>query len=42
MIERISSALRKKPLKVYEIMNRANVVNERRCRSAAAATCICV
>jgi len=29
--ENILSALREKPLKVYEIMKRANVVNEEAC-----------
>ena len=31
--ENIFSALREKPLKVYEIMKRANVVNEEACQS---------
>jgi DNA-binding IclR family transcriptional regulator len=31
--ENILSALREKPLKVYEIMKRANVVNEESCQS---------
>ena len=31
--ENILSALREKPLKVYEIMKRANVVNEEACQS---------
>jgi hypothetical protein len=31
--ENILSALREKPLKVYEIMKRANVVNEEVCQS---------
>ena len=31
--ENILSALREKPLKVYEIMKRANVVNEETCQS---------
>jgi hypothetical protein len=30
--ENILSALREKPLKVYEIMKRANVVNEEACQ----------
>ena len=31
--EKILSALREKPLKVYEIMRRANVSNEESCQS---------
>jgi hypothetical protein len=31
--ENILSALREKPLKVYEIMKRANVVNEEACQT---------
>ena len=31
--ENILSVLREKPLKVYEIMKRANVVNEEACQS---------
>jgi DNA-binding IclR family transcriptional regulator len=31
--EKILSALREKPLKVYEIMKRANVVNQEACQS---------
>jgi DNA-binding IclR family transcriptional regulator len=31
--ESILSALREKPLKIYEIMKRANVVNEQVCQS---------
>ena len=31
--ENILNALREKPLKVYEIMKRANVVNEEACQS---------
>jgi hypothetical protein len=31
--ENILSALREKPLKVYEIMRRANVMNEESCQS---------
>jgi predicted transcriptional regulator len=31
--EKILTALREKPLKVYEIMKRANVVNEEACQS---------
>jgi len=31
--ENILSALREQPLKVYEIMRRANVMNEESCRS---------
>ena len=31
--ENILSALREKPLKVYEIMKRANIVNEGACQS---------
>jgi hypothetical protein len=31
--ENILNALREKPLKVYEIMKRANVVNEESCQS---------
>ena len=31
--ENILSALREKPLKVYEIMRRANVANEESCQS---------
>jgi DNA-binding IclR family transcriptional regulator len=31
--EKILSALREKPLKVYEIMRRANISNEESCRS---------
>jgi hypothetical protein len=31
--EKILSALREKPLKVYEVMKRANVVNEEACQS---------
>jgi hypothetical protein len=31
--ENIPSALREKPLKVYEIMKRANVANEETCQS---------
>ena len=31
--ENVLSALREKPLKVYEIMKRANVVNEEACQS---------
>jgi hypothetical protein len=31
--ENILSSLREKPLKVYEIMKRANVVNEEDCQS---------
>jgi DNA-binding IclR family transcriptional regulator len=31
--EIILSALREKPLKVYEVMKRANVVNEEACQS---------
>jgi DNA-binding IclR family transcriptional regulator len=31
--EKILSALREKPLKVYEIMKRANVPNEESCQS---------
>ena len=31
--ENVLSALREKPLKVYEIMKRANVVNEDSCQS---------
>jgi DNA-binding IclR family transcriptional regulator len=31
--EKILSALREKPLKVYEIMKRANVVNQEECQS---------
>jgi len=30
--EKILSALREKPLKVYEIMRRANVMNEESCQ----------
>jgi hypothetical protein len=33
MIEKISSALREKPLKVYEIMKHVNVGNEEACQS---------
>jgi DNA-binding IclR family transcriptional regulator len=34
MIEKISlSALREKPLKVHEVMKRANVANEEACQS---------
>ena len=31
--ENILSALREKPLKIYEIMKRANLVNEQVCQS---------
>jgi len=31
--EKILSALREKPLKVYEVMKRANVMNEEACQS---------
>jgi len=31
--EKITSALREKPLKVYEIMKRANISNEEACHS---------
>ena len=31
--EKILSALREKPLKVYEIMKRANVANQEACQS---------
>jgi hypothetical protein len=31
--EKILSALREKPLKVYEIMRRANISNEESCQS---------
>ena len=31
--ENILSALREKPLKVYEVMKRANVANEEACQS---------
>jgi DNA-binding IclR family transcriptional regulator len=31
--EKILSALREKPLKVYEVMKRANVMNEEVCQS---------
>lgn len=31
--EKILSALREKPLKVYEIMKRANISNEEACQS---------
>ena len=31
--QKILSALREKPLKVYEVMKRANVVNEETCQS---------
>jgi DNA-binding IclR family transcriptional regulator len=31
--EKILSALREKPLKVYEVMTRANIVNEEACQS---------
>jgi DNA-binding IclR family transcriptional regulator len=31
--EKILSALREKPLKVYEIMKRANVTNQEACQS---------
>ena len=31
--ENILSALREKPLKVYEVMKRANVVNEEACQT---------
>ena len=31
--DKILSALREKPLKIYEIMKRANVVNEQVCQS---------
>jgi hypothetical protein len=31
--ENILSALREKPLKVYEVMKRANVANEETCQS---------
>jgi predicted transcriptional regulator len=31
--ENILSALREKPLKVYEVMKRANIVNEEICQS---------
>ena len=31
--ENILSALREKPLKLYEVMKRANVVNEETCQS---------
>ena len=31
--ENILSALRKKPLKLYEVMKRANVANEETCQS---------
>jgi DNA-binding IclR family transcriptional regulator len=31
--EKILSALREKPLKVYEVMKRANVVNQEACQS---------
>lgn len=31
--EKILNALREKPLKVYEIMKRANVANEEACQS---------
>jgi DNA-binding IclR family transcriptional regulator len=31
--EKILSALREKPLKVYEVMKRANVPNEEACQS---------
>ena len=31
--ENILSALREKPLKLYEVMKRANVVNEEACQS---------
>jgi DNA-binding IclR family transcriptional regulator len=31
--DKILNALREKPLKVYEVMKRANVVNEEACQS---------
>ena len=31
--EKILSALREKPLKVYEVMKRANIPNEEACQS---------
>ncbi len=31
--EKILSALREKPLKVYEVMKRANIANEEACQS---------
>jgi hypothetical protein len=31
--EKILAALREKPLKIYDIMKRTNVVNEESCRS---------
>jgi hypothetical protein len=31
--EKIASALREKPLKVYEVMKRANISNEEACQS---------
>jgi DNA-binding IclR family transcriptional regulator len=31
--EKILSALREKPLKVYEVMRRANIVNEEACQT---------
>ena len=31
--ENILNALREKPLKVYEVMRRANIVNEEACQS---------
>jgi hypothetical protein len=33
MIEKILNALREKPLRVHEVMKRANVVNEEACQS---------
>jgi predicted Zn-ribbon and HTH transcriptional regulator len=37
--ENILSALREKPLKVYEIMRRANVSNEESCQSLLLRMC---
>jgi hypothetical protein len=31
--EKVASALREKPLKVYEVMKRANISNEEACQS---------
>ena len=31
--EKVLSALREKPLKVYEVMKRANIANEESCQS---------
>lgn len=31
--EKVLSALREKPLKVYEVMRRANIANEEACQS---------